>query len=161
MTKPKWRALLAALVANHLSEDGQAEDPFFYFEFEPPSRVSSEPGLRDFFRLCGGGSFGVLRIYTAEEREQRSSEWSEAIPNEVLAEGRRRVIGEEADGVPILWDSESGWIRTYYWRDAWERPEDGWADLSFESPEALWSWLFDPEAHGEEWGAALRKIAQR
>lgn len=160
--KEDWRTLAAALVANHHSEAGQAEEPFYFFEFELPATPPRDlPELADFYRLCGGGSFGVLSIYSPEQFEARRPQWKEILPPQILLGGARKVIGEESDGVPLVLDSETGFLRTYYWRDAWTDPEDGWADLSFETLEDLWAWLFDAEEHEEEWGKALRKIRLR
>ena len=156
-----WRSVLAAFVDNHHSP-GQEEDPFFLFSMSKPSGEGGWPLLEGFYELCGGGDFSVLEVLSPQEVLEQQERWRGLINDrsEVLAEGRHLVFAKEPDATPVVLDQATGEVRSYYWREAWSDPSEGWTDFRFQSPEALFEWLFCGE-HQEDWGDALRIIRAR
>ncbi len=134
--------------------DQAAEDPFFLFPVEPPAPGPPVPApLRELHALCGGGQLGDVRVLTPTELPDRQPEYQRLGPARRVPRAGRLRGG--VDGTPVVLDTVSGLIRSYYWRDAWERPEQGWTKFRFESLEGFLTWLFDPGQGSEDWRRLL------
>jgi hypothetical protein len=164
-----WRDTLRGLVRHLNAPDAYSGDPFFLFEArpaepEPPGDWLQDAALRDFYDICAGGHLAGLHLFSPTELLARQDELQRLL-NGLGAFPALIVFGEGADAMPLVLDSSTGAVRTYYWRDAWDDPADGWTDPSFASTEAMFDELFDlgrVEAAGEaeaSWKRALALVA--
>lgn len=124
----------------------------------PPSLPVCEAFLR-FYALCDGGYFGnsAYRLFSLSEVAGRTGEWIDGLRDydqrgDVLIPGRHVVFGEDSAGAPLVWDSHSGQVATFWFKGG------DWEPIA-NSPEAFLERLFNPDpGRDAEWAEAIEQV---
>ena len=162
----KWQDKLIQFVA-YYQEHSDPPDPCLIYDPQPPaecvwpSKLPCNDEIREFYKVCGGGEFGLmLRFIPVCDLLEQTNHWVKILSGydergDIIQTGRHVVFANDADGTPWIWDSKTGVVASFYWKGGdWEEPE-------FASFGNFMEYVFTPEEDDDSWRNSLQIIIKK
>ena len=157
--KSDWRNDLRALVAAR----DTALFPLLVYKAHPPSSDAWPPALpvsdsiSQFYSVCDGGYIGELNWCSLNHIESQTHNWIDGLKGyyqdgrDVLVAGRHVVFAIDSGGAPLIWDSETDLMATFWFKGG------DWEPTQHNLDEFL-NALFAPSKESGSWGEALVQL---
>jgi hypothetical protein len=157
-----WRSDLKKLA----QLEDTSDFPLLIYEVNPPSSTKwpdslpSSPAIREFYEFCNGGFIESYNWFRIEDVADETTRWVNALVNYygdgkgVIVRGRHIVVAEDSAGAPLVWDSKTDLMATFWFKGG------GWEPAN-QNFERFVEHLFSPTNETDLWYQALEQLRNK